>query len=369
MPIYMDRHDVSEEVTAEIVAKLHQEDLKIQHKYNCRGLTYWFDDRRKTAFCLIEAPDKQSLVDMHNNAHGEIPHRIIEVDSHIVESFLGRIEDPEKSQNKELNIINEPAFRTIMKTGIGQFSSLNGEPQLSKLSLEKINQSFSATINSFKGRIVNQTGDYFLVSFVSVSQAIDCAVQVQSDFNEWKERNKLENIKLKTGLSAGVPVTNKEAVFEDTIKRAERLYYISKAKIVVTNEVKELYQSENRNDFIQREKVKPLTPDDETLLNKLMDCMEGAWKNSSFQTNDLCRELSLSKSNLYRKMVSLTGEPPNTFIKEYRLKKALNYIRRKKGNISEIAFATGFGSPSYFSKCFQQKYGLSPSDYLQLQEN
>jgi len=52
----MDRHDVSESVTAEMVAQLHQADLKIQHKYACRGLTYWFDDLRKTAFCLVEAP-------------------------------------------------------------------------------------------------------------------------------------------------------------------------------------------------------------------------------------------------------------------------------------------------------------------------
>lgn len=61
MPIFMDRHDVSDEVTAENVAQLHQEDLKIQHKFNCRGLTYWFDGVRKTAFCLVEAPNKEAL--------------------------------------------------------------------------------------------------------------------------------------------------------------------------------------------------------------------------------------------------------------------------------------------------------------------
>ena len=60
----MDRHDVSNEVTAEAVAQLHQEDLKIQHKFNWRGLTYWFDEERKTAFCLIDAPNKQCLIDL-----------------------------------------------------------------------------------------------------------------------------------------------------------------------------------------------------------------------------------------------------------------------------------------------------------------
>ena len=56
MPIYMDRHDVSDSETPENVAQLHQQDLKVQHRFGCKGMTYWFDDKRKTAFCLIEAP-------------------------------------------------------------------------------------------------------------------------------------------------------------------------------------------------------------------------------------------------------------------------------------------------------------------------
>src|ERR1700681_771372 len=114
MPIYMDRHDVSDAVTAEKVAQLHQEDIKIQDQFGCRGLTYWFDEKRKTAFCLIEAPDAKAIKKMHKQAHGQVPHSIIEVETTIVESFLGRIGDPEKAQNTELNIINDPAFRTIM---------------------------------------------------------------------------------------------------------------------------------------------------------------------------------------------------------------------------------------------------------------
>ena len=61
MPLFMDRHDVSEDVTAENVAQLHQADLKIQSQFGCKGLTYWFDDVRKTAFCLIEAQDAESI--------------------------------------------------------------------------------------------------------------------------------------------------------------------------------------------------------------------------------------------------------------------------------------------------------------------
>src|SRR5258708_4419605 len=114
MPIFMDRHDVSVAVTAENLPQIHQEDLKIQDQFGCRGLTYWFDDKRKTAFCLIEAPDEQAIREMHNKAHGQVPHSVIEVDTSIVESFLGRIGDPEMAKDTTLNIINDPAFRTIM---------------------------------------------------------------------------------------------------------------------------------------------------------------------------------------------------------------------------------------------------------------
>jgi len=107
MPLYMDRHDVSKSVTAENVAQLHKEDLKIQEQFNCRGLTYWFDDIKKIAFCLVEAPDKESIQKMHNFAHGEVPNHIIEVDENLVESFLGRIEDPDNSSSTDLNIIND----------------------------------------------------------------------------------------------------------------------------------------------------------------------------------------------------------------------------------------------------------------------
>jgi hypothetical protein len=120
----MDRHDVSDDVTAEKIAQIHQEDLKVQKEFGCRGLTYWFDDKRKTAFCLIEAPDAKAIQKMHNKAHGQVPHSIIEVESNIVESFLGRIQDPEKARDTGLNIINDPAFRTIMVIFSDQLTDL-----------------------------------------------------------------------------------------------------------------------------------------------------------------------------------------------------------------------------------------------------
>ena len=362
MPIYMDRHDVSETVTAENVAQLHQQDLKIQNQFGCRGLTYWFDDKRKTAFCLIEAPDMKAIQDMHNHAHGQVPHRIIEVEASIVESFLGRIEDPEKAQNTSLNIINDPAFRTIMIIELKQLMPLESFSEQFKSSFRGFNHAVINILDAYEGKSVKQTDYHYLVSFKSVSNAVHAAFDIQSLFNNIRNDKMDGKIILKIGLSAGVPVTEKQLLFEDTIKLAERMCEIIKGEIIVSSEVKYLYKSENANMFREDERIFSLTQADEKFITLLMDYIDSVWSDTNLKVDDFDKPLSCSKSQLYRKMMMLTGKSPNTFIKEYRLKEALKLLNKNAGNISEIAFETGFSSPSYFSKCFQKRYGHFPSD-------
>ncbi len=187
MPIYMDRHEIPAEITAEHVAKMHKEDMKVEHLYGCKGMTYWCDEKRHTAFCLIEAPNKKALQDMHNHAHGEFPHSIIEVDDAIVESFLGRIADPEASKDTQLNIIDDPAFRIIMVISIKKMSLKNSTSQL--LISETINytKSILKSLEKFRGRIVKQKSDYFLTSFKDVSNAVLCALEIQKGANQNKK--------------------------------------------------------------------------------------------------------------------------------------------------------------------------------------
>ncbi|HEX7014174.1 MAG TPA: nickel-binding protein [Cyclobacteriaceae bacterium] len=364
MPIYMDRHDVSETVTAENVAQLHQADLKVQDTFNCKGLTYWFDGKRKTAFCLIEAPDRDSISRMHEYAHGEVPNRIIEVDDSVVESFLGRIADPENSQNTGLNIINDPAFRTIMVARIKRSSLKHVTPEQIHSVIENYNKSIVTALNKFKGSIVKQKRDYFLSSFDSVTNAVLCAQEIQAALWTPAHNGDDPGIKLKIGLSAGSPVTEKEGLFEDTIKKAERLCEVVKGQIVVSSEVKELYESEISNISIDTKYITALNSNDETFISLLMDYTEREWTNATLNVNDFSRCLGYSKAQLYRKMTSITGMSPNSFIKEYRLDKALKLLSRRVESISQIAFETGFNSASYFSRCFQETFGILPSYYI-----
>jgi AraC-like DNA-binding protein len=360
----MDRHDVSEKVTAENVAQLHQADLKIQDQFGCRGLTYWFDEKRKTAFCLVEAPDAKAIQKMHNQAHGEVPNRIIEVSAGIVESFLGRIEDPEKSQNNELNIINDPAFRTIMVVALKRSTLLQNDSYQLKTSLHNFNDAVLQLLNNHEGATVKQTKNNYLVSFKSVLNAISSACEIQLLFKDFKKGIKEDTFFLKIGLSAGVPVTDKKSFFEDTIKLAERMCEFIKGEIIVSSEVKELYNRENPVALNEAGNIISLSQSEENFLTLLMDFTESAWSDINLRVDDFSKPLMCSKSQLYRKLMALTGKSPNIFLKEYRLNEALLLLDKNTGNICDVSFESGFSSPSYFSKCFQKRYGFMPSDYF-----
>jgi AraC-like DNA-binding protein len=364
MPLYMDRHDVSETVTAEHVAQLHQQDLKVQDQFGCRGLTYWFDDKRKTAFCLIEAPNMKALEDMHNHAHGQVPHRIIEVEPGIVESFLGRIEDPKKAKDTELNIIDDAAFRTILMIELKQATPFQTGAERFQPLLKDFSREVIDVVSDHQGNPVRQNDYYYLVSFQSVSRAVHAAFKIQAAFYDPANAILKSRLSLKIGISAGVPVTEKRQIFEDTIKMSDRMCQVIKGEIIITSEVKHLYETENANEFEETENVIALTKEDEKFIATFMDHMDSVWNDANLKVDDFNKPVGQSKSQLYRKMMSLTGKSPNTFIKDYRLNEAVKLLNKNAGNISEIAFETGFSSPSYFSKCFQKKYGHFPSGYL-----
>lgn len=247
MPIFMDRHDIADEITAEHLARMHQMDLKIEHQFGCKGMTYWCDEKRKLAFCLIQAPNKQAIEDMHNHAHGGYPHKIIEVDAALVESFLGRIEDPENTRNTELNIIDDSAFRTLMTVKIEKdMNGSIGKDELNK-AVNQVNQSLERTISKYKGRLVNQKDDCILTSFDSVTDAVQCTLESQSIPDTVSG-----SLTIKIGLSGGVPVTEKPSIFEDTIKLSTYLSEIPHERITVTSEIKDLFEGENFNRTIDK---------------------------------------------------------------------------------------------------------------------
>lgn len=223
MPIYMDRHYI-EGLTEEMVAQAHEEDLKIQGKYGVNIITYWYDEKRMTNFCLIDAPDMESIRTVHNEAHGSIPHEIIEVDPIIVQSFLGRMKDPEpEPETKKVNIDN--AFRAIMFTDLKD-STLMTSTYGDEKGLHLLHVHNSITRNALRkwnGREIKHTGDGIMASFKNVSDSVQCAIDIQSEFDKYNKSNPNEQLFLRIGINAGEPIEEHGDLFGTVVQLAARL--------------------------------------------------------------------------------------------------------------------------------------------------
>ncbi|HRN55992.1 MAG TPA: helix-turn-helix transcriptional regulator, partial [Agriterribacter sp.] len=76
----------------------------------------------------------------------------------------------------------------------------------------------------------------------------------------------------------------------------------------------------------------------------------------------LGKEVGMSRSQIHRKLHALTNQSATQFIRSYRLNRAMDLIRQNAGSVSEIAYSVGFGSPSYFNRCFVQHFGCTPTE-------
>ena len=363
MPIYMDVHIVPG-VKAKNVAEAHRQDLLHQDEYGCKCMTYWIDEIRESIFCLIEAPDKDAVKEMHRKAHGLVPHKIIEVSSSVVQAFLGRIFDPEEAEttSEGLKVFTDPSFRILLVTKNQDSVLLQhslGKEKTSDL-LQQHNNIIRKNAAYYGGTEVEHPGTGFIISFSSAAKAVACAIAIEQDMPQ----NISESLHFKMSLNGGEPLQKSNKLFGDTIQKAQFLCLLPGFRVALTSSVKELVAKENLAPGNSR--FLTLSPQDESFLEKLISSLEENWTDADFDVEECCKTMAMSKSQLYRKTVTLTGHAPNALLKEYRLEKARELLKRGQHTVSQVTFDCGFTSPSYFTKCFKKKYGLLPAAYMQL---
>src|SRR5438552_13364760 len=224
MPLYMDRHYV-EGATRSAVAHAHQLDLAVQEKYKVQFLTYWFDEPRCTAFCLIVSPDKETVQKAHNEAHGLVPNEIIEVNPSIVQAFLGRVRHTptmDTSPEKERWLLIDAAFRAIMFTDLKdstRMSTTFGDTKALHL-LHVHNVLTRNALRDHRGREVKHTGDGIMASFDSVLDAVECAITIQKAFAAHNQAEPDAAMHLRIGISAGEPIEEHGDLFGKAVQLA-----------------------------------------------------------------------------------------------------------------------------------------------------
>lgn len=359
MPYFIDRHEECDLTTPELEAQRNLDDIKIQKQFNCRKISYWYDDKQNIAFCLFEAPDKGSIQALHNEAHPNIPNQIFEVDTSTINSFFNHIRCQPELKTFKLPESKPIFFACDLNSPHENIASSPFQTAPGKKYYKQVNEA----INVFDGTILSQMRTFFLIAFSSVSMAIKCATKMHEHFYNNPPNSEKRHL-LKIGINGGISNSSTNYNIKASTKLAQRLCYIAKNKILLTQDVKSLFTEHNTEPKLNEDKITIIQPDEVIFLTLLFNYMEMNWKNPNLHISDFEEQFHCSKSQIYRKMVHLSGQSPNAFIKTYRLHRASELLRLKKGNISEIAFSAGFNSSSYFTKCFLKEYGIKPSDYI-----
>lgn len=106
-------------------------------------------------------------------------------------------------------------------------------------------------------------------------------------------------------------------------------------------------------------------PRNESFLENILQMIDAHLSDEFFGVDRLCKEIGISERQLQRKLKATTNKSPTQLISSVRLHRAKELLLNQDNTIAEIAFRTGFASPSYFSKCFRKEFGRSPSELVQ----
>lgn len=111
------------------------------------------------------------------------------------------------------------------------------------------------------------------------------------------------------------------------------------------------------------ERLAETKPKEAAFLTSINNCIVKNINNEQFDANALSKEMAMSRAQLLRRLKAITGNSPGHYIKALRLQKAKELLETSALTISEVAFDTGFGSPSNFTKVFVEKFGMTPTQF------
>jgi class 3 adenylate cyclase len=246
MPLYMDIHNLDDGTTAEDVAKAHAKDMETQRKYGVEYTKYWVNESGRKVFCLAHAPNAEAAEQVHREAHGMMPEKIIEVEPDVAEVFLGGTEtDPAGAVLLPGGGADarDPGIRTILFTDVVNSTTLTqllGDD--AALALLGVHDTIVRdALSALGGREVKHTGDGIMASFVSPAAAVRCAMQIQRELAKHAETNPERSLKVRVGAAAGEPVEQHNDLFGSTVQLAARLCAQAQPEqILVSNAIAEL---------------------------------------------------------------------------------------------------------------------------------
>lgn len=351
-------------VTVEEVKAAHMGDKATQDRYGVKYHQFWVNKDIGSIFCLIEGPNPEACTKVHEEAHGNVACNIIEVEPGLLNLFMGENSQVHHGVVYDKNGEIDPGFRFIMVLDIVVNTSLDNHSKIDNFILPKTPRKEALKlIQQFHGELVENFSDDSIISiFKESDQAFQSALTIQKLFNN-NLGDKDWNITYKIGLSEGQPVTMADGFFKDSIVYAKRLSLIAnESQIVMSQGFKKLCSFQLTK--FDQNNIKLVNERQKTFIGNFWRYTESNPTNEKLSIEAISQDIGLSRPQLYRKIKSLTGRSPLNFIRDLKMRTAFNLIKDDNLNVSEVAYKMGYDDPSYFSKCFSQKFGICPSKLI-----
>lgn len=350
MPLFMDFHKIdSDAVTEEDVYRAHLKDIAVQNKHGLVYKKYYLNLHHKTAFCLMESPNKEACVKSHEEAHGIGACNVIEV-SRENEFFPYMGEGGQNEQDLALTLSGEidSGFRTIM---LVDFLELT---ESESLMTSKITDS----IKIYNGNVVLVPSEKLMASFIDASDAVSCSIAIAKYFETLEDK-----IIFSIGLATGKPVDEHSSdLFEKTKKKVKVLSRLG-LQLAVCMDI-DTKRSASLSKDISKIDMTGITVVDQTSyieIENLDKILIKNLNNPAFNSDALSQQIGLSKTQAYRKISSLFGLSPNKLLSELRLVHAVRALKKGDKTVSEVAYDSGFNSPTYFTRVFRNRFGTLPT--------
>jgi len=216
--------------------------------------------------------------------------------------------------------------------------------------------------NGKKGlKIANKLLPNIIVTdlLMPVMDGIEFCEKVKSN----KETSHIPVIMLTAKLSKEVEIRSRKTGADGYIRKPFDIELLE-LKLKNTLEHREkLRDTFNKNITFQPKEV-TVTRLDEKFLQQAIEIVEKHMMNTDFSVEMLVKDMGLSRSNLYLKFKEITGLSSSEFIRNIRLKRAVQLFEKSDYSVKEIMYMTGFNTASYFAKCFKKQFGVIPSEYV-----
>lgn len=143
--------------------------------------------------------------------------------------------------------------------------------------------------------------------------------------------------------------------FEINVLRARLMKVLAQKRILQQDVVEASLEK------VESDDIDNVSPIDRKFIEKVNHIITNRINDFDFSTNDLYRDLGMSRTVVYNKLKALTGHSPNDYIRIIRLNKAMTLLKTREFNVSEVALQVGYSDPKYFSTSFKKQFGVSPS--------